>query len=72
MKVLMSGGELVVWRRPIAEDVVNVEDFKPCPYCTAFLTMDELWRHAKTCEKNINQEHSSNLVTNIMKELAKD
>ena len=62
MKVLRTGGELVVWRRPAECDVVRVEDYKPCPYCTVFVTVKELWRHARTCDKNHNQEHGTNIV----------
>ena len=62
MKVLKTGGELAVLRRPATSNIVNVKDYKPCPYCTVFVTIAELWSHTKTCEKNVHQEHNSNVA----------
>ena len=52
VKVLRTGGVLILWRRPAPDDVVCPNDYKPCPYCLVFVTKKEMWRHVKTCKKN--------------------
>jgi len=49
IKILKTGGEVIVWRRPNIDDVVNVEDYIPCKFCLAFITKSEMWRDVKTC-----------------------
>ena len=49
MKVLRNGGGLIVWRRPVPEDIVSHHDYVPCVHCLAFVTKQEMWPHAKTC-----------------------
>lgn len=47
IKALMTGGSLIVDRRPSQEK--PVDDFLPCPYCLAFIGKDDIWRHTKNC-----------------------
>lgn len=47
IKALMTGGSLIVDRRPSQEK--PVDDFLPCPYCLAFIVKDDIWRHTKNC-----------------------
>ena len=49
MKVLRTGDELVVWRRPSPEMIVKATDYLPCEHCLIFVTKAELWRHRKKC-----------------------
>lgn len=49
MKVLKVGGELIVWRGPKIHDVLDVTDYRLCPYCLVFITKKEMWHHMKRC-----------------------
>lgn len=49
MEIIKNGGELLVWRRPCATDIVTYKDYVPCVNCLAFVTKSEMWRHLKTC-----------------------
>ena len=59
MKVLRTGGELVVFRRPGADDCVDSSSYRPCPYCLAFVTKHEMWRHVKSCPLNKGREEGN-------------
>ena len=56
MKVVKVRGELIVWRRPIVHDVVEVTDYRLCPYSLAFITKKEMWRHAKRCPGSTRED----------------
>ena len=60
MKVLATGGELKVWRRPSPDEVVSHDQFKPCMYCFAFVQKHELWRHTASCPMNDKKGNTSN------------
>ena len=50
-------GELIVFRRPSADEKCDPSDFLPCSYCLGFLKRQELWKHVKSCKfkaKNID------------------
>lgn len=50
-------GELIVFRRPSANEKCDPSDFLPCSYCLGFLKRQELWKHVKSCKfkaKNID------------------
>ena len=49
LKILKIGGELVVWRRPAPDSIVDVKDYVPCEYCLVFITKKEMWRHSRKC-----------------------
>ena len=57
-KVLKHGGELVVWRRPGAGEIICHTDYVPCVHCLAFVTKKEMWRHLKTCENKANTNNN--------------
>ena len=58
MKVLKTGGELVVWRRPSTGDIVNYRDFLPCTHCLVFVTKLEMWRHLQTCKHKMKTNNN--------------
>lgn len=60
IKVLKTGGELIIWRRPDKDDVANVEDYIPCKFCLAFITKSEMWRHAEVCR--LKSSESKDLI----------
>ena len=60
MKVVKVGGELVVWRRPKIHDVADVTDYRPCPYCLAFVSKKEMWCHMKPCPAS-TKDHGKSL-----------
>ena len=49
IKIMRTGGELVVWRRPNQNAVVQISEYIPCEFCLAFITKSEIWRHSKSC-----------------------
>ena len=59
MKVLKSGGEMVVLRRPRASDLVSYHDYIPFVYCLAFLTKQEMWRHLKIFLNKDNENYNN-------------
>ena len=62
VKVLKSGGELVVLRRRRATDLVSYHDYILCVYCLAFVTKQEMRRHLKTCLNKDNENRNNNIV----------
>ena len=60
MKVLRTGGELIVWRRPDKNAYVSVKDYIPCKFCLAFITKSEMWRHIKFCPLKNDDSFSKN------------
>ena len=51
LTVLETGkGELIVLRRPSANEKCDPSDFLPCSYCLGFLKRQELWKHVKSCK----------------------
>ena len=61
MKILKSGGELIVVRRPGPTEFVNYKDYVPCIHCLGFLKKDEMWRHLKTCIGKSQKTSSENV-----------
>ena len=61
-KLFRIGGELVVWRRPTPEMIVNYRDYVPCNHCLVFVTKSELWRHEKSCHLKKTDANQSNNV----------
>ena len=60
MKVLKTGGELMIVRRPAPDDVVVYTDYVPCTFCLGFITVAEMWRHIKTCSLREESPSSNN------------
>lgn len=52
LKVLKTGGELKVFRRPGPGENVDASMFTPCTHCLAFIRKHDLWRHVKQCTFN--------------------
>ena len=42
-------GELIVLRRPTAEEDRKPEEFLACPFCLGFVLHHALWRHVRVC-----------------------
>ena len=57
MKVLATGSELKVWRRPSPDEVVSHDQ---CMYCFAFVQKHELWGHTASCPMNDKKGNTSN------------
>jgi len=62
MAVLKTGGELVLWRRPNADDVVTVEDYIPCKFCLSFIMRHDMWKHVKTCPLKTQEAPEQDLI----------
>ena len=58
LKVLKTGGELKVFRRPCSGENVDASAFTPCTHCLAFIRKHELWRHVKQCPFNEERTNS--------------
>ena len=61
MKVLIVRGELIVWSRPTTHDVIDVTDYRRCPYCLAFVIKKEMWRDVKLRPANTGEDDSKSL-----------
>lgn len=55
MKMLKVGWELIVRKKPVVHDVVDVTDWRSCPYCLVFITNKEMWYHVKRYPANIGE-----------------
>ncbi|XP_066928482.1 uncharacterized protein [Clytia hemisphaerica] len=62
IKVLKTGGDLVVWRRPSVDEIVNVKDYIPCKYCLSFLLQSDMWKHVKSCPLKHEEAREKDLV----------
>ena len=56
LKVLKTGGELIVYRRPGNGEECHASDFTPCMHCLAFIRKHDLWRHVRQCPFNKRKE----------------
>ena len=63
MVVLRTGGELIVWRRPDKDAIINVNDYVPCKFCLAFLLKSDLWKHVQGCPFKGESVDEKNLIT---------
>ena len=52
IKVLKTGGELIVFCRPGSGEECHASDFTPCIHCLAFIRKHELWHHVRQCPFN--------------------
>ena len=52
IKVLQTGGELKVFRRPLESERVSASSYTPCTSCLGFFLKSELWRHNQNCVAN--------------------
>ena len=59
LKILKTGGELKVYRRPGPGEDVAASMFKPCIHCLAFIRQNELWRHVRQCPFNNEKSDDS-------------
>ena len=50
VKVLKTGGEMVVARRPPHGTKAIAKDYLPCKHCYAFIHQTQLTRHCKRCD----------------------
>ena len=62
IKVLKTGGELVVWRRPGEHDIVSVKDYVPCKFCLSFLMKVDMWKHVQSCLLRKEEYNEKDLV----------
>ena len=65
IKILESGGELIVFRRPQEGIVASYKDYMPCKYCLSFLHKQDLWRHTKKCMDKQNDVEDGGGNSNV-------